>query len=361
MGERKNENQGQLYQEQSDSLIYLERTKIERICSDIIEQPGGLLRISSPQKMGKSLLLNRILEYKRKQDYIVIKIHLNIPGDNILNNYESFLKWLFCHINKHYHMNLLKENHWNKSPDSNYNCTNYFEDNLLLVIQKPLVLAIDNFERLFEYEKLFDNFCRLLRSWHDMSKQNDALGKIWKKFRLVLVYSTDDYPKLNINHSPFNVGFAQEISGFDELEIKELVKRYNLDKQLQKQDLARIRKLFEGHPYLIQKTFEYLKKITIQNHNIFLEKFLKLAATEEGIFRTHLRQLFCDLKNEPELEIAYKKILLNQDPVFIKCTVGFKLKSLGLVKTIGNGYAVSCDLYRQYFSVHLVGQEVINE
>ena len=60
-----------------------------------------------------------------------------------------------------------------------------------------------------------------------------------------------------------------------------------------------------------------------------------------------------EFKHNRELEIAYKQVVMANDPVQLDTEVAFKLHSLGLVKLSGNDCVPSCNLYRQYFSVRL--------
>ncbi|MGH8000831.1 MAG: AAA-like domain-containing protein, partial [Brasilonema sp.] len=137
-----------------------------------------------------------------------------------------------------------------------------------------------------EYPDIFSPFCLLLRSWYETGKQGDRVGNIWKKLRLVVVHSTEVYPSLDTNHSPFNVGLAIELPEFKLSQIEVLAKQYELDRQLGDDGFRQLMQLVGGHPYLIQQALANLK-----SQQITLEELLSLAPTEQGIFSDHLRQL----------------------------------------------------------------------
>ena len=80
---------------------------------------------------------------------------------------------------------------------------------------------------------------------------------------------------------------------------------------------------------------------------------LQTAPTEEGIYSDRLRQLLWSLQQNPQLKTAFEQVVTSSSPILLDTEIGFKLKSMGLVKLSGDGYLTSCDLYRQYFSVHL--------
>ncbi len=216
------------------------------------------------------------------------------------------------------------------------------------VIDSPLVLALDNFELLFAEKEIFGEFCSLLRGWHENAKQGTRVGKLWKKLRLIVVYSTDDYPILNTNHSPFNVGELIEPPEFTQQQVTELAHRYEL--QLDSQAVNSLIALVGGNPYLVTRAFDCLK-----NQSLSLEQLLQTATTDEGIYSERLRQLLWSLQQNPRLKAAFEQVLTSSSPVLLETEIGFKLKSMGLVKLSGDGYLPSCTLYRQYFSVHLKG------
>ncbi|OKH44135.1 hypothetical protein NIES2101_28890 [Calothrix sp. HK-06] len=110
----------------------------------------------------------------------------------------------------------------------NKNCTRYFQK-YFLSSETPLVFAIDNFERLFAYSDIFSQFCLLLRGWYENAKGGDRVANIWKKLRLVVVHSTEVYPTLDSNHSPFNVGIPIELPEFNQQQVKSLATKYGLD------------------------------------------------------------------------------------------------------------------------------------
>ena len=100
--------------------------------------------------------------------------------------------------------------YWDDIFGANDNSTDYFENYLLQEGTPPLVLAIDNFDRVFQYIDIETDFCGLLRGWHERSKTK----KQWEKLRLIVVHSQESYAQKDINQSPFNVGQVIELTDF---------------------------------------------------------------------------------------------------------------------------------------------------
>ncbi|WP_392476721.1 AAA-like domain-containing protein [Nostoc sp. C110] len=325
---------------------YIERPPIEDKCYKAIVQPGALIRLKAPQRMGKTLLLEKTLDYARHQGYQTAKIDLQLADVDILANLKTFLQWLCVDVADSLELEPQLDKHWQEVFGLNKNCTRYFQKYLLSLTDTPLVLAIDNFERLFEYPEIFPQFCLLLRGWYEAAKQGDKIGNIWKKLRLVVVHSTESYPSLDSNHSPFNVGLAIDLPEFNLQQVTNLAEQSELS--LEEQDLSGLMELLGGHPYLVQSAIAHLK-----SQQVTLEDLLRLAPTEQGIFSGHLRQQLWHLQHNLQLEIGYKKVVGANAPMRLDTEVVFKLHSLGLVKLVSNDCVPGCDLYRQYFSTRL--------
>jgi AAA-like domain/CHAT domain len=336
------------YTLQISQSIYIERPLIEAKCYQEILQPGALIRIKAPQQMGKTQLLENLLSYAREKGYQTAKLDLQQAENSVFNDLKTFLQWVCVDVSDSLDIEPEVNETWQDIYGVNKNCTRYFQKHFLSVNESPLVFAIDNFERLFQYPDIFSQFCLLLRGWYENAKGGDRVANIWKKLRLVVVHSTENYPALDSNHSPFNVGIPIELPEFNQQQVKAFARNYELDKQLGEQGLIKLMESIGGHPYLLQQAFVNLKSLQIN-----LEQLLNLAPTEQGIFSDHLRQQLWHLQHNSQLQLGYKKVVKTNAPVRLDAEVGFKLHSLGLVKLSGNDCVPSCNLYRQYFSERL--------
>ena len=75
--------------------------------------------------------------------------------------------------------------------------------------------------------------------------------------------------------------------------------------------------------------------------------------SETGIYSDHLRRHLWNLEEYPELVAAMRNVVYEKSRGELTGILGFKLDSLGLVKWKDNKYHPRCELYRQYFQVHL--------
>jgi hypothetical protein len=345
---------------QAMTPIYIERPPIEETCRQAIQNPGGLIRIKAPQKMGKTLLLRKTLDYARSLGYRTASIDFSEWGLNnpIFDDYEPFQKSLCIEISKCLQ---IKDKDIERNISETWGIrlsqtkpTNYFQDYLLS--QGGLVVSFDRFEVLFDKRNIFEDFCCLLRSWHEKTNSQ------WQNFKLILVNSTDDYPELDINHSPFNVGIGVNestgLTGFSLSQTRELLNFYQLE-DLSIANETVLQKFVDfvgGHPFLLDESFKYLRRNPTQT----LQQVKEESPTQTGIFNHHLGEVLETLNSHQYLKDDYIRIIQQYpNSVNLPQRSAFNLRSLGLIKNADNGcFVSSCDLYRLYFIPSLFMQEV---
>jgi hypothetical protein len=327
------------------SPFYVERSPIESNCYETVLKPGSLLRIKAPKLMGKTSLLTRIFDVASQHGVRTVELNLLLANNAVLTDLDKFLRWFCASVGRQLKLENQLDNYWDTELlSSNSNCTAYFEEYLLPQINSPLVLGLDEVDRIFPYAEIAPDFFGLLRLWHEKAKNLD----IWKRLRLVVVHSTEDYGRLDINQSPFNVGVPVELPEFTPQQIQDLAGRYGLDwndTQIGEQGFAPLLAMVGGHPYLVQQALYQLRC-----QGVTLEQLLQDAPTEAGIYRNHLRHYSENLQKNPELAEAFQKVVKSTEPIELERRYSYKLHSMGLVKRQGDKVMPSCDLYRQYFS-----------
>ncbi|MBW4617657.1 MAG: AAA-like domain-containing protein [Desmonostoc vinosum HA7617-LM4] len=327
---------------------YVERPPVESRCYEAIQQLGALIRIKAPQQMGKTLLLDRILIEARKQNYKTVTLSFELPDSTVFKDICKFSQWFCVSVGRLLGLPNELNNRWDDIFGCNDNTTAYFEEYLLVECTSPLVLALDKVDRVFEHSAIANDFCCLLRGWHDMARRSDDRGAIWKNLRLILVHSTDVYRSLNILSSPLaGVGETIFLPEFNQEQVQDLVQQNGLD-WLSNYDVEQLMAIVGGHPYLVQIAFDYLKS----QENTLLN-LLQMADTEASPFGNYLRKQLGDVQQYPELAAALHQVMTTNNPVTLESAEAFKLNRMGLVQMQGNDCSPRCNLYRQYFSVRL--------
>jgi hypothetical protein len=286
----------------------------------------------------------RTLAYATQQGYRAVTIDLAQTNQKFFDDLDKFMQWFCASVGKPLGVRVKADEYWDDIFGANDNSTDYFENYLLKDGDPPLVLAIDNFDRVFQYTDIETDFCGLLRGWHERSKTK----KQWEKLRLIVVHCQESYAKRDINQSPFNVGLPVELGEFTPDQVRELAVRHGL--MWSEDDLQRLMGLIGGHPYLVRTALYY-----IAAGDFGLAEFLKAAPTEAGVYSNLLRGHLKVLQDCPELGVAMKKVVAADGPVSLRTEEAFKLDSMGLVILVENEVMPRCRLYRQYFGERLGG------
>ena len=324
-----------------NSSFYIERLNIESNCYQTILEPGALIRIKAPKKMGKTSLMSRILNHGVQQGYQ--KVSIDVWSPETLTDISTFLQWFCAFISEELNLEVQIEQYWKKFLPNQQNCTKYFSDYILTQVDKPIVLGLDDIDEIFSYPQIAGEFFKLLRSWNEKGKNSD----IWQKLHIIIAHSQEVYAiNFDINSSPFNVGFSVELGEFNQLQVKELIKRHGLN--WSEQEIQKLIDMIDGHPYLLRVALYHLAK-----GQLTLDEFLKKAPTEEGLYRDHLYKYLSILEDNQNLKIAMKEVVKSDIPVQLDAKIGFKLRSLGLVEAKENKIIPLCNLYRLYFSDRL--------
>ncbi|MEM1171484.1 MAG: AAA-like domain-containing protein [Cyanobacteria bacterium P01_H01_bin.35] len=324
------------------STFYMERPPIEERCYQTILQPSGLIRIKAPRQMGKTSLMARILHHAGLQGYRTVPLSFQLVDKEVFSNLEQFLKWFCAYVGRELRLPNQLDDYWDDIFGSKVNCKDYFEKYLLAQIDNPLVLGLDEIDRVFQYPDIAEDFLGLLRAWHEESKRR----AIWKKLRLLIVHSTEVYIPMNINQSPFNVGLPIDLPEFDREQVQDLASRHNLN--WSEQEVDKLMAIVGGHPYLVRVALYHISK-----QDLTLDDLPENVTSETGIYSDHLRRHLWNLEEYSELVEAMKNVISENSSGQLTGMLGFKLDSLGLVKWENNKCYPRCELYRQYFQAHL--------
>lgn len=329
-----------------ENRLYIARPPIEAECLQALARPGALLRIKAPEKMGKTSLLKLLLQQAEQSQYRTVYLNLQVAESTVFNSLDKFLRWFSANVSRELALKPQLDDYWDEELfGSLVSCKTYFHSYLLEASAQPLVLGLDNLDRLFDYPAIAEDFLPMLRYWHEESN-NLA---IWQNLRLILANSTEAYLKLAANQSPFNVGKQVKLPGFNLAQVLELVNRLGLKPDAWtalQTDLEDLTGLVGGHPYLIRLA---LNQIGSQD----LSQILAEAPTQGGIYSAHLRRHWSHLQANANLAKAMKQVISQAQPVQLEPMVAYRLESMGLITLLGDLAQASCPLYQRYFADHL--------
>ncbi|MBW3586755.1 MAG: AAA-like domain-containing protein, partial [Cyanobacteria bacterium 0813] len=293
----------------------------------------------APRKMGKSSLLLRILARATSLGYRTVSLDFQQAEEAVLDNLDKFLRWFCANISRYLGLPPLLEHYWDEDMGSKVSCTIYLQQYVLAEIKNPLVLALNEVNRIFEYPKIAKEFLPLLRSWHEEAKRIESLENL----RLIVLHSTEIYIPLKLTESPFNVGLPLQLPYFTEEQILALAQRHGLD-WTDSPDADRLIAMVGGHPYLVR-----LALYQLCQNSLTLDQLLQEAPTIAGIYKDYLRSFWVTLQEYPELAVALKQVVKSERGVELDPIVASKLMSMGLIHIDNNRCMLSCELYRFYF------------
>mgnify|MGYP002777011583 CR=1 FL=1 len=330
----------------SNTAIYIERPPIETDCFQEIHKSGALLRIKAPEKMGKTTLIKKILSYSEASNFHTVYLNLQVAESAMFVTLDKFLRWFCANITRELRLKPELDEYWDEDLyGSLVSSQTYFQNYLLEQLEEPLILGIDNLQRVFEYPEIAKDFLPMLRHWHEEAKNVE----IWQKLRLVLANSTEAYIQLDVNQSPFNVGRQVKLPGFNLEQMMQLAQQSGLEQNETIKEFAQsLIKLVNGHPYLVKQAF-----FAINQDKLAPEKVLQDAATQGGIYASYLLRHWENLQKQPELITAMQKVIENPTGVQLEPILAYKLEGMGLVTIAGDLVQPSCELYRRYFKDHL--------
>jgi transcriptional regulator with XRE-family HTH domain len=328
-----------------NSTLYLCRPGIDDRAMQEITQPGCVIRIKAPRGFGKTSLLHRILQQSTQLCYSTVQLDLQQAEPGVLEHPTGFLRWFCTVVSIQLGIQADLESYWDQTLGSTISATVYVQEAILTQIQRPLVLSLNEVNRIFEYPETAKTIFPLLRSWHEEAQHN----QLWQNLRLVVAYSTDAYLPLDINQSPFNIGLPLLLPEFTCQQMMGLATLYHV--QWTPEEGDRLFSLIGGHPFLVGIALYHLSQ------GMALDDMLDSAATHDGIFRHHLQQMLADVTQMPQWSEALRPLLSGEAFVPVAPILAYQLEGLGLITSSPQGWALSCELYRRYFKRYLLLNE----
>ncbi|MEO0516480.1 MAG: AAA-like domain-containing protein [Cyanobacteria bacterium P01_A01_bin.116] len=322
------------------SAFYVARPA-DGIALETVGRPNGVtITIKGPRQMGKSSLLNRVMAKAVDAGKQVAFLDFQLFDREALQNADAFYQQFCYWLTDELEIEDCFEEYWSKPLGSTQRCTRYVGRHILKSIDGPLVLAMDEVERMFD-TPFRNDFFSMLRSWHNQR----ATKKLWKNLDLALVTSTEPYQLIDdLNQSPFNVGQVLRLEDFDAAQVHGL--NVSHGEPLTATEEQQLMALVNGHPYLVRKAL-YL----VASGQMTADELFKSAGEEKGPFGDHLRYHLFRVYGKKELVKGFLRILKDQscpDEV-----IYFRLHGAGLVSREGALVVPRCQLYASFFGEHL--------
>jgi hypothetical protein len=323
------------------SPFYVERALDTSIREQVVKS-GVTVRLKGARQTGKSSALARIYQYLRDRKQPVLYVDFQRLDEKHTADLDSLLHYLAGFVALRLKTNQGAGTYWGSELGAKDNLTSFIEEQVLEQVDTPVVLILDEVDRLFGYHYQ-DDFFGLVRSWHS----NRAFDDRWDRLNLLLTYSTEASLLIQDDaQSPFNVGEAFETLDFDLDQVKLLNFKHGSPIGVQA-DLDFLMELLEGHPFLVRRALYGLARGKFNFAGL-----RAAAADDDGPFSDHLHYYSWWLKDRPELKAELRGALQSQS-----CATDqgfYVLRSAGLIRGHKREkVAARCGLYSAYFGSRL--------
>ncbi|MFS0517495.1 AAA-like domain-containing protein [Nostoc sp. UIC 10607] len=336
-----------------NSRFYIPRPPIEELAYAKMAEPGSLICIKAPKKMGKNSLILRLLKHANNQGLSTVMLDFQQADKAVFASLDKFLRWFCINVSRELQLEPKLNDYWDEDMGSKVSCSIYFQQYLLSALETPLVLVMDGVDWLYEYEEIVGELLLLVRSWHERAKGVE----IWQKLRLVLVYSMEIFVPIKLTQSPFNIGLPIKLPPFTKEQVQDLAVRHGLD-WTDSKNVESLMAMVGGYPYLVRLALYHLVgKGGLEGD---LEQLLQQAPTEAGIYHEYLRQFVLVLQDEPGLQDAFYEVINATNYVQLEPALAYKLQSMGLINLEGDRSTPACELYRLYFRQYLKKSDSLN-
>ncbi len=323
------------------SSFYVTR-EADRKLMKSIQNKGATVIVKGARQMGKSSLLTQARSEARKYGLECCYLDFQFLEPAYLTGLDALFRCLANKIGQAFNTTIKPADCWDEGQSPNDNFTGFIKDALLANAQSPVLLLLDEVDRLFN-QPYREDFFSTLRTWHNLRAEEEE----WEYLNLVLAHSAEPYPWVrDIYRSPFNVGTLIQLEDFGPQQVRELNLKYG-QPLADEEDILELIQLTGGQPYLVRLALYIMAK---EHYNLL--QLNRLATEDFGPFGDHLRQILWRLQGLEGLSDILRQVLrkgqCDYEPHFLR------LRSAGYIKgETRESVKVRCQLYEDYFWKHL--------
>jgi serine/threonine protein kinase len=325
------------------SPFYVER-RADRQFLEAACQSESVILIHGPRQIGKTSLLARGLKSLRHIGRKVVLIDFQAINAETLGSLQSLYLHLGSEIADQLSLADSIQSIWDDRRAANTNFERFLTRRVLAQLDGPLILAMDEVDRLFSHTYSSELF-GMIRSWHNARALNS--DGPWRRLSLALVYATEVRLFIaDLNQSPFNIGTRVDMEDFRWTDISDLNQRYQQPLKCPEEE-RRLYELVGGHPFLARLSFNQLIK-----ERLSIAELEEQAIAESGPFASHLRHAANLVSSDVSLSNGIKSLLAGTGCPNVESF--FQLRSAGLVTGDSPRQArFRCKLYARFFGALL--------
>ncbi len=326
------------------SPFYIPRPADARLETTIANRHSVIL-VKGTRQTGKTSLLVRGLEEARVTGAVVAYTNINTLDAAVLKSREALYRTLMGELADQLDLDIPSEQVWDASRAANTNLDRYLRREILGSLERPLVWALDEVDRLFVCEFRNEVFA-LFRSWHDRRAMDPAGA--WSRLTLALSYTTEAHLFItDLNQSPFNVGTRLVLEDFTSEQVADLNARYGGPLKNDAQ-VGQFLALVGGHPYLVRRGLDAMVA-----EGLDIDRLEAQADREDGLYGSHLHQLYRSVVQDADLTALLRAVLRGNA---LPSEIGYyRLFSAGILAvTSDQSPRLRCRVYETYLTHRLL-------
>ncbi|WP_414622354.1 AAA-like domain-containing protein [Calothrix sp. CCY 0018] len=240
-----------------DAPSYVKRQADEEFYQKL--QAGKFCYVLNSRQMGKSSL--RVQTMQRLQEQGTVCAAIDLTGIGKVSQQQWYGGIVYnlsesCQLEDKFDFDW--QEWWKKHQTilSPVQCLNLFIEKVLLAkIQQPIVIFVDEIDKVLSQDFSLDDFFALIRFFQNQRVDNPIFQRL--TFALLGVATPGDLIQ-NKTQTPFNIGEAIELHGFQINEVEPLIKglegRFNHPQEV----ISEILDWTGGQPFLTQKLCKFM-------------------------------------------------------------------------------------------------------
>lgn len=108
-----------------------------------MSEPGSVICIKAPKKMGKSSLILRLLARPNNQGFHTVTLDFQQADKAVFASLDKFLCWFCTKVSRELQLEPKLNDYWDEDMGSKVSCSIYFQEYLLSALSSPLVLVLN--------------------------------------------------------------------------------------------------------------------------------------------------------------------------------------------------------------------------
>jgi hypothetical protein len=299
-----------------------------------------MVTVRGPRQTGKTSLLCRVYEnlLHVKSDIRPVFVDFQAFTRENMSSQNTLWRSIAEEIAGHLRLEDWSAEEWEANDSYDRNISRFLDHHVFAVSEAPLLLCLDEVDRVFTLPVMSDFFSSVRAFWN-----RGARDPSWKKVRWLL--STSSEPSFfitDLSQSPFNIGGRVELGAFTREEVGEFAKRHGLS--IDNDFIDTIMRYVGGRPYLVHLLLYHM---AINDRPVE-----ELFTANADLFHDHLSRFLKKFQQESELAKAMKRVIAGEGCRDLRTAE--RLQAGGLVTQDSNRKVVCvCDLYKEFFGREL--------